>query len=268
MHERINILGVGISMLDLESAANAVVYNAERGVQGYVCVTGAHGVIESQKDDDLAGIHNNSLMTVPDGMPNVWMARLHGFSQTGRVYGPELMLRICDITAQSSTENPQRKLRHFLYGSTADKVARLRCELERRFPGIEIAGVYSPPFRSLSDDEENDLRELVEDCRPDLFWVGLSTPKQEKFMADHSLGVEPKHPLKAGVMLGVGAAFDIISGDSKDAPRWVKQAGLQWLHRLCSEPRRLYRRYFSIVPKFIWLSTLQILGLRVWRMRR
>lgn len=265
--ERVNILGVGVSVVDLETVVSEIVDCALRGFQGYVCVTGAHGVIESQKDDHLAIVHNNSLLTVPDGMPNVWLARLHGFAGVTRVYGPDLMLRICSATCQSDPRNPSRKLRHFLYGSTPDKVSKLKRELEKRFPGIEISGVYSPPFRRLTEEEEQHLREVVESCRPDLFWVGLSTPKQEKFMADHSFSGGGAHPINSGVMLGVGAAFDIIAGEVKDAPLWIKRAGLQWLHRLCSEPRRLYRRYLTIVPRYIWLSIIQVLGLREWQMR-
>ncbi len=266
--ERVDILGVGVSAVELDSAVDVVMQAARRRDQCYVCVTGAHGIIESQDDGTLRQIHNRSLLTVPDGMPNVWIARLQGFSDVGRVYGPDLMARICatDNISHDAPNRDQRKLRHFLFGSTEQKLRLLKSELERRYPGIAIVGTYAPPFRALSASEELELRQTVAQCHPDIFWVGLSTPKQERFMASHSAGAGDLclEPLDAGVMIGVGAAFDILAGEARDAPAWIKNAGLQWLFRLCCEPRRLLRRYLAIVPAFIWLNFLQLMGIRHW----
>ncbi|MCF7848800.1 MAG: WecB/TagA/CpsF family glycosyltransferase [Kiritimatiellales bacterium] len=255
-----NVLGVEICAFDLERAAQTLFNCVQAGKTGYVCVTSVHGVIESQRDTELKAIHNNSLMTVPDGMPTVWMGREYGFIHMGRVYGPELMLKICEgRTHPPLTDEPDftgNSFSHFLYGSTCETLDKLKMNLEHRFPGIKIVGTYAPPFRPLTDAEEDELQQMVTACKPDFFWVGLSTPKQERFMAGHI------HKLDAKIMLGVGAAFDIHAGLKKDAPGWIKNSGLQWLHRLCQEPKRLWRRYLDIVPCFLFYSALQLLGIR------
>ena len=165
------------------------------------------------------------------------------------------------------------QLTHFLYGATPDMLEKLKSNLERKFTGLQIVGTYAPPFRPLDEQEEEELRQLVAGCNPDFFWVGLSTPKQEKFMAIHDPRAADSdskfqdssfalYPLEVGIMLGVGAAFPIHAGLQKDAPEWVKEAGLQWLHRLCQEPQRLWRRYLDIIPTFLWLSAMQLLGIK------
>jgi N-acetylglucosaminyldiphosphoundecaprenol N-acetyl-beta-D-mannosaminyltransferase len=216
-------------------------------------VTGAHGVIESQYDDELRRIHNDSHLTLPDGMPTVWMGMEQGYVDMGRVYGPDLMLEImketCSLGAYPS-------LTHFLFGATEDILTKMKQNFEVKFPHINIVGMYAPPFRALNDDEEHELSMLVQKSKPDFFWVGLSTPKQEKFMAAHA------NNANFGMMLGVGAAFPIHAGLQKDAPNWIKNSGFHWLYRLCQEPRRLWRRYLEIVPTFLWLAFLQLLGLK------
>jgi N-acetylglucosaminyldiphosphoundecaprenol N-acetyl-beta-D-mannosaminyltransferase len=249
---RTNVLGVGVSALDMDAAAQTLIEARQRGERGYVCVTSVHGVIESQRDPELRRIHNRSFLTVPDGMPLVWMGREQGFVDMGRVYGPDLMLRVCGAGGDRFT--------HFLYGATHETLEKLKTNLERKFPGIRIAGIYAPPFRPLNDREEEELNRIISDCKPDFFWVGLSTPKQERFMAGHRAGAD--HELDCGIMFGVGAAFDIHAGDLKDAPAWIKNAGLQWFYRLCQEPKRLWRRYLHIVPAFLFLTALQLLGIR------
>lgn len=293
---RTNVLGVGISSLDMDRAVWLLLEARRFNRSGYVCVTGVHGVIESQRDPELKQIHNRSFLTVPDGMPTVWMGREQGFTRMGRVYGPDLMLRLMAATAVAEgcgpldggcsnlkASNPElhsagaeRPLTHFLYGATEEILTRLKSNLEARLPGVRIVGTYAPPFRPLTDEEEAEVRQIVADCKPDFFWVGLSTPKQERFMAQHVWRLNSKepelqtsnlkpYPLDCGIMLGVGAAFPIHAGLQKDAPEWIKNSGLQWLYRLCQDPRRLWRRYLDIVPKFLWLSALQLLGIkRYW----
>ena len=316
--KRTNVLGVGVSAINMDTAVETLLDARAHGRTGYVCVTGVHGVIESQRDAELKRIHNRSFLTVPDGMPTVWMGREQGFVHMGRVYGPDLMLEVCRQTSalnQRTEDSSQRTedglsavalaktegqhsealisdlrsptsdkkcFTHFLYGSTPEVLEKLKANLEKKFPGIQIVGTFSPPFRPLNDDEEKELQQIVAACKPDFFWVGLSTPKQEKFMARHSPvasdawnmehGVEdnkpptsncqPPFPLEAGIMIGVGAAFDIHAGLLKDAPEWIKNSGLQWFYRLCQEPRRLWRRYLDIVPRFLSLTFLQLLGIR------
>ena len=247
--QRVNVLGVGIDALNMATAVERITRAATEGPGGYVCVTGVHGVMEAQRDSRLRQILNASLATTPDGMPMVWLGRMAGYRSMTRVYGPDLMLELCSASVA-------RGLTHFLYGGTADVTAELSHRLRERFPGIRIVGSYAPPFRALSDDEERRLVTLLHDLRPDYLWVGLSTPKQERFMAQY------QGRLPARVMLGVGAAFDMHSGRTKQAPRWMQRNGLEWLFRMLHEPRRLFKRYARNNPAFVLRVLEQKLGLR------
>ncbi len=246
---RCNVLGVGVHAVNIPLALQAVADAIASNVKGYVCVTGVHGVMEAQKNARMRTILNSAFLNVPDGMPLVWTGRSHGFREMRRVYGPEFMLAVCERSVREGWS-------HFLYGGKPGVAAQLQAFLQARFPGIRVAGTFTPPFRPLNADEETDLADRVRRAKPDLLWVGLSTPKQEFFM-NHYL-----HRLDARIMFGVGAAFDVWTGNIKDAPDWLKKVGLQWAHRLIQEPRRLWRRYATIVPSFLYLITLQELGLR------
>jgi N-acetylglucosaminyldiphosphoundecaprenol N-acetyl-beta-D-mannosaminyltransferase len=204
----------------------------------YVCVTGVHGVMESQRDQVLKQIHNASGLTTPDGMPLVWAGKAAG-ARISRVYGPDLMLALCAIAEQ-------RGWSHYFYGGRAGIPELLVTRLRQRFPGLTIAGTHSPPFRPLTLDEDAELVGAINEARPDIVWVGLSTPKQERWMADH-VG-----RLDAPVLIGVGAAFDIHAGTLPQAPRWMQRGGLEWLYRLVREPRRLWRRYLRNNPAFLY----------------
>jgi len=255
--DKVNVLGIAISTLDLKKTIQILLKARLNDYKGYVCVTGAHGVIESLDNKELKKIHNNSLLTVPDGTPNVWMGLEQGFSKIGRVYGPDLMLGIFEKT--SNAINVNKKFSHYLYGSTPDVMMSLKNNLVKKFPELKIVGSFCPPFRSLNEKENTELIIDVNKCKPDFIWVGLSTPKQEKFMAEYI------EKLDCGIMVGVGAAFDIHAGFQKDAPKWVKEIGLQWLYRLLQEPKRLWKRYLNVVPKFIFLASLQCLGLKKFK---
>ena len=246
---RVNILGVGISALSMESALAQSEALLDSGGHGYVCVTGVHGIMEAQADESFRTILNQSFLTTPDGMPTVWLGHMQGFKSMTRVYGPDYMANLCQRSVR-------RGYRHFLYGGKPGVAEDLLRELERRIPGIDIVGTYTPPFRPLTETEEADLRFRLEETGADILWCGLSTPKQERFMAA-SAG---RLPVK--LMVGVGAAFDLLSGNLSEAPRWMKHMGLQWLYRLIKEPRRLWRRYLSNNPRFTWLTMLQLTGLR------
>ncbi len=256
-----NILGVGVHAVDQPGAVELILKSARQGRRGYVCFTGVHGVIESQTDRELRMIHNRSLLTVPDGMPLVWCGRVGRFPRMGRVYGPDLMREILRIT--SATLKPgdagQKPLTHFFFGTTPDTLDRLVGNLKLQFPGLQIAGTYAPPFGPMSAEQTDKLTRLVAEGKPDFFWVGLSTPRQEQFMAQNL------EKLDATIMLGVGAAFDILAGVTRDAPAWMKRSGLQWLFRLFQEPRRLWKRYVTIVPVFGWKIIQQGLGWRQYR---
>ena len=236
---RVDVLGVRISAIDLPLAKRTIAGWIDRREHHYVCVTGVHGVMESQRDPELLRIHNASGLTTPDGMPMVWAGRRAGATWMGRVYGPDLMLLLAETAAAEGW-------RFYFYGGgpgTADKLAE---RLTARYPGLQVVGTHSPPFRPATDAEDAAIVEEIDRARPDIVWVGLSTPKQERWMAAH-VG-----RLEAPVLIGVGAAFDIHAGTLPQAPRWMQGHGLEWLYRLIREPRRLWRRYVSIIPRFVW----------------
>jgi N-acetylglucosaminyldiphosphoundecaprenol N-acetyl-beta-D-mannosaminyltransferase len=246
---RVNVLGVGISVLNLDLAVEQVARALESGQKGYICVTGVHGVSEAQADSSFRAVLNRAFLNTPDGMPMVWLGRLRGFRQMRRVYGPDLMLRVCEFSVR-------RGYTHFLYGGAEGVAQALKARLEARFPDIKIIGTFTPPFRPLTAAEEKDFASRLAEAKPDLVWVGLSTPKQEKFMSDHWL------TLDAGLWFGVGAAFDFHAGRVRQAPRWMQSCGLEWFFRLCCEPRRLWKRYFRNNPLFVLRSLAQLTGLK------
>lgn len=245
----VTILGVEVSAIDLRMALETIERWIVRREPNYVCVSGVHGVMESQRDPALKVIHNKAGLVTPDGMPLVWISRWKGQSHVRRVYGPDLMLQLCERSVA-------RGYRHFLYGG-ADGVAELLADsLVRRFPGLEIAGTHCPPFRLLTQDEDDAVTNMIRSADPDIVWVGLSTPKQERWMHAHA------RLLGGPVLIGVGAAFDFHAGIKRQAPRWMQHSGLEWLFRLGSEPRRLGRRYLVNNPLFVWKVLLDELGLQ------
>ena len=245
---RVNVLGVGVSALNLDSAVTFVAEALERKAKGYVCVTGVHGVSEAQNDPAFRRILNGAFLNTPDGMPMVWMGRLQGFRQMSRVYGPDLMLRVCEMSQETG-------FTHFLYGGGPGVAEDLRRRLVEQFPGLKIVGTYTPPFRALTNEEAAGLVRQVGALKPDVVWVGLSTPKQEKFMVEYA----PK--LEATLFFGVGAAFDFHAGRVRQAPRWMQRSGLEWLFRLGCEPRRLWKRYLKNNPVFVLRALGQLSGL-------
>jgi N-acetylglucosaminyldiphosphoundecaprenol N-acetyl-beta-D-mannosaminyltransferase len=246
---RVNVLGVGISALNLDLAVSKVAEALAQKRKGYICVTGVHGVSEAQEDPAFRAILNDAFLNTPDGMPMVWMGKLQGAREMGRVYGPDLMLRLFELSQA-------RGFTHFFYGGAPGVAEELKRKLESRFPGVRIVGTYTPPFRPLTEEEETDLARVVNQAKPDMFWVGLSTPKQEKFMATHW------GKLDATLFFGVGAAFDFHAGRVRQAPRWMQRGGLEWLFRLVCEPRRLWKRYFKNNPLFILRAAAQLSGIK------
>lgn len=236
--DRVDVLGVGISAINMDMAVAEITRWIEQAEQHYVCVTGVHGVMESQDDTRLRDIHNASGLTTPDGMPMVWAGRMAGVAHMDRVYGPDLMLELLQRAAQRGWSS-------YFYGGAEgvpELLARRLCE---RFEGLRVAGTYSPPFRPLTPAEDAEVVDRINAAAPDLVWVGLSTPKQERWMADH-VG-----RLDAPVLLGVGAAFDIHAGTLPQAPFWMQRSGTEWAYRLAREPRRLWRRYLRNNPRFV-----------------
>jgi N-acetylglucosaminyldiphosphoundecaprenol N-acetyl-beta-D-mannosaminyltransferase len=247
MTEGLDILGVRVSAIDMETALDTVERWVRLRERHYVCVTGVHGIMESQRDARLKEIHNRAGLVTPDGMPLVWISRMMGFKRVTRVYGPDLMLAVCERSRAAG-------YRHFFFGAAPGVAQRLAEVLRARFPGILVAGTFSPSFQPLLPGELEHALNVINAARPDIVWVGLSTPKQEYWM-DSALG-----SVNAPVLVGCGAAFDFLSGTKPQAPRWMQRSGLEWTFRLMTEPRRLWRRYLVQNPKFVWLMVLEALG--------
>ena len=236
--QKVQILGISVSAINMTQAAAVIEEWVSSRKHHYVCVTGVHGVMESRNDEQLRRIHNEAGLVTPDGMPLVWLSRLKGQGHVRRVYGPDLMLELC-------RRSLEKKYRHFFYGGAEGVAEKLTGRLRQKFPGIEIAGTLCPPFRTLTEPEDAEIIANINRARPDIVWVGLSTPKQERWMAEH-VG-----KIQAPVLIGVGAAFDFHAGVKKQAPRWMQRSGLEWLFRLIQEPRRLAGRYLVNNPKFV-----------------
>lgn len=244
-----NVLGVRVSAVNLKSATEFIQKAIEDGRKEYVCVRDAHGIVRCQDDPELRSIHNRAFLVTPDGMPLVWALRKAGHAESGKVYGPDLMLSVFDAGSAKG-------LRHFLYGATAETLEQLQARLLAKFPQAQIVGSYAPPFRKLSTQEEADIADKLNRSGADIIWVGLSSPKQELWMA------HMRDRLEASMLIGVGAAFDFHAGLKRQAPRFIQRSGFEWAFRLLCEPRRLWRRYALVVPTFISLSAFQRLGLR------
>lgn len=245
---RENVLGVGVSAVNLAEALDVVDRWIRTGDRQYVCVTGVHGVMESWRSETLRRIHNQAGMVTPDGRPLAWLLRLGGHRGAGQVCGPELMPALV-------AAGQHRSYRHFLYGATEDTLDRLQRALLQAAPHAEVAGTLAPPFRPMTPEEDRQAVEHINACQPDIVWVGLSTPKQEVWMAEH------RGRLTAPVLIGVGAAFDINAGLKRRAPRLLQTVGLEWAYRTAQEPRRLAGRYFRNNPAFLGLILLQKAGL-------
>ncbi|MEA4906569.1 MAG: WecB/TagA/CpsF family glycosyltransferase [Anaerolineaceae bacterium] len=242
-----NILGVGVSAIHMEQAVERIEAWIRAGRPEYVCVTPAHAVMACQDDEELRAIYNHSGLTTPDGMAIVWLLRWAGFSTVERVYGPDLLQAMC-------ARSVGRGYRHYFYGGAPGVAAQLAQRLQRDYPGLIVAGVESPPYRRLTEEEDQAVVQRIREAQADVVWVGIGSPRQERWMHAHY------RQLGKPVLVGVGAAFDFLSGRKPQAPRWVQRAGLEWLYRLVSEPRRLWKRYLLGYPRFVGLVFMQRMG--------
>lgn len=234
------VLGVPIAAIHLGEALRILREAQWERRKSYVIFRDVHGVVRCQDDAAFLRVHEEAMLVCPDGMPLVWIGRRRGFRDMGRVYGPDLMRALMEDTRDGSST-------HFLYGGTEGVAEELKAALEKQFPGVRIVGTCTPPFGPVPEAELRALQERLRELKPDFFWVGLSTPKQEFFMREHL------ERLDTTVMLGVGAAFDYLSGRVREPPAWLRKSGFQWLARLLQEPGRLAKRYFVIVPRFLGL---------------
>lgn len=246
--ERVAILGVETSAINMDDAVATVADWIERRHPNYVCVVPAHSVMAAREDDELREIMNRSGMTTPDGVAIVWLLKLRGYRQVERVYGPDLMRALCGASVE-------RGWRHFFYGGAEGVADELAAALTADSKGLDVVGTYTPPFRPLTPDEDADVVSRIQESGADIVWVGIGSPRQERWMADHVGRVG------APVLIGVGAAFDFLSGRKPQAPRWMQRSGLEWLFRFGTEPRRLWPRY-SRYPLFALLALIEVVRSR------
>jgi len=245
------VLDVKIDAVNMEQALVRVACALASNHKGYICFAGVHGVMEAHRDAALADMFAGAAMVVPDGMPTVWVGHHQGLHTMQRVAGPDLMLAVM-------SRDEFRNRTHFLCGGKEGVAEELRDTLQRRFPFLKVVGTYTPPFGPMSLTQQEELVEKVNRVRPDIVWVGISTPKQERFMAQFLPQLDTR------LMFGVGAAFDFHTGRIADCADWIKRCGLQWLDRLLQDPKHLWKRYLRNNPAFIYAITLQLTGLRTY----
>lgn len=208
----------------------------------YICVSNVHTTVMSYENEEYRKIQNSAAMALPDGAPLSSYSRRRGYKQAQRVTGPDLMLELFAVSREKG-------YRHYFYGATEETLQSMRKVIERDYPGMEIAGMYAPPFRTLTPQEDAGIVEKINNSRPDFIWIGLGAPKQEEWMYQHMGQLQ-------GVLIGVGAGFDYLAGYIKRAPHWMQKMSLEWLYRLLQDPRRLWRRYFTSNVKFICLTRM------------
>jgi N-acetylglucosaminyldiphosphoundecaprenol N-acetyl-beta-D-mannosaminyltransferase len=232
-------LGVRVSALNLATAVAAVRDMVASHARGYICVAPVSTIVDARRDPSYRDVVNRAALVTPDGIPVVWLGRHQGHPEVSRTYGPDLMARLC-------ASKDGRDLRHFFYGGTREVCDKLVQRLKEKFPDIVVVGTFAPAFTPEAGAVPGRVRDLINAARPDILWVALGSPKQDFWMALN------RQSLDVPVMIGVGAAFDFLAGVKPQAPRWMQRAGLEWLFRLCHEPRRLWKRYLVGNSLFIW----------------
>jgi N-acetylglucosaminyldiphosphoundecaprenol N-acetyl-beta-D-mannosaminyltransferase len=245
----VNILGIGVSAVNMPDALKFLTGCVHDGAKIYVSVCPVYTLMQGVEHPELKQILNQAGMVTPDGMPLVILSRLKGYRNVRRVYGPDLLLTLSEIMAEHG-------LTSYYLGGAEGVPERLADTLRSRYPGLKVAGTFSPPFRALTSDEEDQIVEMINEAAPDVVWVGLGSPKQDYWMARY------RERLDAPLLIGVGAAFDFLTGRLVQAPKWMQRLALEWLFRLGTEPRRLWRRYLIYNPWFLWKVFLQESGLK------
>ncbi len=239
----VRILGVDIAAIDMEWLLKFIEENVYKLSGDYICVSNVHTSVMAYEDVHYQDIQNGGILAIPDGGPLSSVGIKRGAINMHRTTGPSFMEEIMKVSVVKG-------YRHFFYGSSQSTLDQMRRKIETDYPGLEIAGMYSPPFRPLTEDEDRNIITLINAVHPDFLWVGLGAPKQEKWMAAHQGCVE-------GLMVGVGAAFDYYAGNIKRAPSWMQNANLEWVYRLLQDPKRLFKRYFFSNTKFIWNAVIR-----------
>lgn len=244
------ILDVYVSVIYLSDAVYILRQWISDKTNNYVCVTPAHALMECHRDNQIRNVYNHAGLVTPDGMAVVWILKLLKHRDVGRVYGPDLMNELCRISLQTG-------YKHFFYGNTGAVLSDLKEKLEEKYPGIQIAGSISPPFRELTNQEDEEICKQISESGADILWVGLGSPKQELWMYHHQGKID------VPVMIGVGAAFDFLSGNKPQAPRWIQRSGFEWFYRFLQEPQRLWKRYLLGYPRFVILIMIELFKKRI-----
>lgn len=238
-----NILGVNIAAINMEWLLKYLTENIDNIKGDYICVSNVHTTVTSYEDDSYRAVQNGGLMAIPDGGPLSTVGQKRGYKNMSRTTGPSLMGEVFKISAEKG-------YRHYFYGSKEETLELLNQKLNQNYPGIQIAGMYSPPFRPLTKEEDKAVIERINETKPDFVWGGLGAPKQEKWMAAHQGQIN-------GLMIGVGAGFDYYAENIKRAPMWMQRSNLEWLYRLMQDPKRLFKRYLHTNTKFIWNAMIR-----------
>lgn len=238
-----NIMGVNLAAIDMPWLIEFTKRYIKELSGNYMCVSNVHTTVMSFDDEEYCAVQNGGIMAIPDGGPLSSVGRKRGFSSMKRTTGPDYMKEILQISAEEG-------YRHYFYGSTQKTLDKLKRTIERKYPGVKLVGMYSPPFRSLSKEEDEEIIRMINENQADFVWVGLGAPKQERWMYEHQGKIK-------GFMIGVGAAFDYEAGNIDRAPMWMQKSNLEWLYRLLQEPGRLFKRYFYTNTKFIWNAVIR-----------
>ena len=238
-----NILGVEIAAINMDWLLQFTDKNIQ-GLSGdYMCISNVHTTVTAYEDSEYLAIQNGGIMAVPDGGPLSTIGRKRGYKSMERTTGPSYMEEIFKISEK-------KEYRHYFYGSTNDTLKKMYQKLEERYPGMQIVGMYSPPFRPLTEEENQDIIQRINETKPDFVWIGLGAPKQEKWMANQQGKVN-------GFMVGVGAGFDYFAENISRAPQWMQRTNLEWIYRLMQDPKRLFSRYWHTNTRFIWYAMIR-----------
>lgn len=232
-----NIMGVNVAAINMKWLLDFTKRNVKALSGDYICVSNVHTTVTAYEDPEYCAVQNGGIMAIPDGGPLSFVGRRRGYKEMERTTGPSYMEEILKVSEE-------RGYRHYFYGSTEETLAKLRKVLEQDYPNIQIAGMYSPPFRPLTEEEDTEIVGHINEAKPDFVWVGLGAPKQERWMAEHQGRID-------GFMVGVGAGFDYLAGNIERAPEWMQKCNLEWVYRLLQDPKRLFGRYWHTNLKFI-----------------
>ena len=232
------ILKTNINVTNMAETLQYLTGNLESLRGKYICVSNVHTTVMSYEDEAYRNIQNSAAMVLPDGKPLSVISRMRGFKEAQKVSGPDLMPEMFRLSEEKGYS-------HYFYGATEETLEKLKDTLLVRYPKLKIVGMYSPPFRPLTEDEDENIIRQINSVSPDFIWIGLGAPKQEQWMHAH-------RDKLCGIMLGVGAGFDFHAGTVKRAPVWMQKSGLEWLYRLTQDPKRLFKRYTVTNTKFLW----------------